>query len=130
MKIALVYMNTEPNVGRGAGYIAGAGMQAGFGLGFFDSAFTPPMQIARKVVENQYDVLLVSAMSLVFPAALRMNHYVKQHGNMTVLVGGVHPTIVGEALLKEHHYTIIVLKTILSIGIAWPQGSVIMKNPC
>ena len=102
MKIALVYMNTEPNVGRGAGYIAGAVMQAGFGISFFDSAFTPPMQVARKVVENRYDLLLVSTMTSLFPSALRMIRYVKQHSDMIVLAGGVHPTIIGKKLLEEH----------------------------
>ena len=102
MKIALVYMNTETNVGRGAGYIAGAVMQAGFGISFFDSAFTPPIQIARKVVENRYNVLLVSTMTLLFPSALRMIRYVKQHSDMIVLAGGVHPTIIGKKLLEEH----------------------------
>ena len=102
MKIALVYMNTEPNVGRGVGYIAGAVMQAGFGISFFDSAFTPPVQIARKVVEDRYDVLLVSTMTLVFFSALRMIRYVKKHSDIIVLAGGVHPTIIGKQLLKEH----------------------------
>lgn len=102
MKIALVYMNTEPNVGRGAGYIAGAVMQAGFQLSFFDSAYIPPMQIAHKIAEDGYDVMLVSTMTLVFPMALEMIRYVKQHSNAIVLVGGIHPTIIGESLLREH----------------------------
>ena len=102
MKIALVYMNTEKNVGRGAGYIAGAVLDAGHCLSFFDSAFIPPMQIARQIVREQYDVLLVSTMTLVFPLALAMIRFVKQHSNPVVLLGGIHPTIIGKTLLEEH----------------------------
>jgi radical SAM superfamily enzyme YgiQ (UPF0313 family) len=102
MKIALVYMNTEMNVGRGAGYIAGAVLDAGHSLSFFDSAVIPPKQVARQIVRENYDVLLVSTMTLVFPMALNMIRYVKQHSNPVVLVGGIHPTIIGEPLLEEH----------------------------
>ena len=102
MKIALVYTNSEANVGRGAGCVAGALAAEGFDLTFFDTFHLPPQAVARRIADNGFDLLMVSAMTLLFPQALSIIGTVKAARNIPVLVGGVHPTIMGEALLAQH----------------------------
>lgn len=102
MRTALVYMNTDYNVGRGAGYIAGAVLRAGHELDFFDTVYTPPDKIAATVVAGRYDVLMISAMTQLFPQALSLISAVKQRRDIVVLAGGIHPTIMGADLLQQY----------------------------
>jgi len=95
-------MNTDYNVGRGAGYIAGAVLEAGHELDFFDTAYTSPDEIAQSVISGSYDVLMVSSMTQLFPQAVKLIAAVKQRKAIVVLVGGIHPTIMGTDLLKDH----------------------------
>lgn len=102
MKIALIYTNSEANVGRGAGCVAGALAAEGCDLTFYDTFRTPSETVARRVAAGGFDLLMVSTMTLLFPQALSIIKAVKAHRNIPVLVGGVHPTILGGTLLEEH----------------------------
>ncbi|MCP3951231.1 MAG: B12-binding domain-containing radical SAM protein [Desulfobacterales bacterium] len=102
MRIALVYMNTDFNVGRGVGYVAGAVLQSGHELDFFDTVYTRPEKIADAVISGGYDVLMISSMTQLFPQALKLITAIRQQKNIVVLVGGIHPTIIGAELLEQH----------------------------
>ena len=102
MKIALVYTNSEANVGRGAGCVAGALAAEGCHVTLFDTFYTPPEAVASRVAADGFDLLLVSTMTLLFPQALAIIRQVKSQRKIPVLMGGVHPTIVGEKLLEDH----------------------------
>ncbi len=102
MNVALVFMNDTPVIGRGAGYIAGALLAAGYPVSFFDSYYDAIGIIAAKVIDGSYDILMISAMTMNFPMALTLIHEVKKSKNMPVLVGGIHPTITGASLLDRY----------------------------
>ena len=102
MKIAFVHMNSDVNVGRGAGYVAGAILRAGYELTFFDTLFITPQALTKEIIKNNFDVLMVSTMTMLFPDALRIIREVKQKKNIPTLMGGIHPTIMGSKLLETH----------------------------
>lgn len=102
MNIALVYTNSEANVGRGVGYILGALEAAGHRVGFFDTHGISAPETARQVAAGAVDLLMVSTMTLLFPQALEIIGRVKAEQPLPVLLGGVHPTVVGPAILEEH----------------------------
>jgi radical SAM superfamily enzyme YgiQ (UPF0313 family) len=102
MKIALVYTNSEANVGRGVGCVAGALTAAGRDVTFFDTFYIPPDQVADQVGSGEFDLLMVSTMTLLFPQALSIVRKVKAQREIPVLFGGVHPTILGKSLLEDH----------------------------
>jgi anaerobic magnesium-protoporphyrin IX monomethyl ester cyclase len=102
MKIALVYTNSEANVGRGAGCIAAALADAGQKVVFFDTFYMSPEEATRRIATGGFDLLMISTMTLLFPQALSIARQVKAVRDLPVLMGGVHPTIVGGKLLQEH----------------------------
>jgi radical SAM superfamily enzyme YgiQ (UPF0313 family) len=103
VKIALVYINSETEIwiGKGVGYIAGVILEEGHDLGFYDTAVISLEATARGVVEGDYDVLMVSCMTLNFPDALALIRRVKGKKNIPILLGGVHATLMGKALLED-----------------------------
>lgn len=102
MKVAFVYMNNERNVGRGAGCVAASVVRAGHEQRFFDTFYTPVEDVADHVIQSGYDILMISTMSMIFPEALRLIKRIRERKSIPVLVGGIHPTIMGEKLLEEH----------------------------
>ncbi|MGC2064317.1 MAG: radical SAM protein [Thermodesulfovibrionales bacterium] len=95
-------MNSEQNIGRGAGYVAGSIREAGHALFFYDSYYDTAEQISRKVAAEQYDVLMISSMTILFEAALKLISLVKSAKDIPVLVGGIHVTIFGAQILSDN----------------------------
>lgn len=103
MEIAFVYMNDMEVIGRGAGYIAGAIKAAGYPLSFYDTFYTESSVVAQDIIDRESDILMISTMTMNFPKALVLIREVKKrNNNITVLLGGIHPTIMGERLLELH----------------------------
>lgn len=102
MNVAFVYMNNELNVGRGAGYVASSVIRAGHSLKFFNTFVTPVKALVKNIVHEDFDVLMISTMTMNFPEALKLIHLVKKQKNILVLVGGIHPTIIGAQLLEQN----------------------------
>jgi len=101
MNVAFVFMNDTPVVGRGAGYIAGVIAAAGYPVSFFDSYYTPVEQMVSQIVAGPADIVMISTMTMNFPLALALIREIKKSKNLPVLVGGIHPTIVGAHLLEQ-----------------------------
>ncbi|MBN2101783.1 MAG: radical SAM protein [Candidatus Aenigmarchaeota archaeon] len=102
MKIAFVYMNDTPGVGFGAGYVASAIIDAGYNITFFDTYWDPLKKIAKVVIKGNYDILMISSMTMAFPNAVELIKQIKDKmPNITVLVGGIHTVIVGGKILDE-----------------------------
>jgi len=102
MNIAFVYMNNEKNVGRGAGYVAGAIINAGYKLKFYDTLYSPIDTISHDIVHEKFDIFMISSMTMLFPEAIKLICMVKEKKNIPVLVGGVHPTIEGRSILEQY----------------------------
>ena len=102
MRVFFVYMNNECNVGPGAGYVAGALLHAGYEIDFVDTLFTPSADIIKEAITGKYSVFMVSTMTMLFPKAVKLIKAVKEQIDIPVLVGGIHPTIVGASLLEDH----------------------------
>lgn len=101
LKIALVYINRDINVGRGVGYIAGAIIDAGYKVDLIDSFYTPVNKIVELIVHGNYEILMISAMTINFPDALTLISSVKKRKQIPILVGGVHPTILGDRFSRR-----------------------------
>jgi len=102
MKIAFIYMNSEFNVGRGAGYVVGAILKSGYSLDFFDSKIINHSIIINKILTGKYDIVMISSMTLLFSDALNIIKSIKSKKNIPILVGGIHVTAVGENILKDN----------------------------
>jgi len=102
MNIAFIYMNSENNVGRGAGYVAGSIISSGHNIDFFESRSNKDDRITNKIIDNNYDILMISSMSLLFPSALKIIRSVKSKKEIPVLVGGIHATTLKKKILQEN----------------------------
>lgn len=102
MRVAMVYANTAHAVGRGAGLIAAAAMDAGHDVDFYDTQYTPWEQTTDAIATGAYDLLMISAMTMNFPDAAALAANVKIRSDTTVLMGGIHATIHRGSLLEEH----------------------------
>jgi len=99
MKIALIYLNREKCANQGVGYIASTILDAGYNLDFFDSAYIPIPNLAKQIIEGNYDLILMSASTFFYSQSVDLAARIKPFTNKTILLGGVHPTMVGgEAL--------------------------------
>jgi anaerobic magnesium-protoporphyrin IX monomethyl ester cyclase len=102
MNIAFVNISNHRSVSRGAGYIAGTLLREGFHVRYYDLIYLNTGQVAKKIIHGNFDILLISSMTIAFHNAIELIHIVKKHKNIPVMVGGVHATLVGEDLLKQY----------------------------
>jgi radical SAM superfamily enzyme YgiQ (UPF0313 family) len=101
MKVAFVQFG-DSSVSKGGGYVAGSIINAGHQLDFLDTYLIKPDAIAEKVIKGDYGVLMLSAMTMDMPATIDLISKVKAKKDIPVLLGGIHPTIVGAKLLDEY----------------------------
>jgi anaerobic magnesium-protoporphyrin IX monomethyl ester cyclase len=105
MRVLLVYMNNERNVGRGAGYVASAIAAAGHHMEFIDSVYYASAGILRKIIEFKPDLLAISTMSLLYPEAAELCRISKAAcPHIPIILGGVHTLIHREHLLDTNPY--------------------------
>lgn len=102
MRVAFIYMNSENNVGRGAGYVTGAIIDSGHSIDFFESRSNKDGKVVDKIISDDYDILMVSSMSLLFPTALKIINAIKSEKKIPVLVGGIHVTTIGKEILEKN----------------------------
>jgi methionine synthase I (cobalamin-dependent) len=102
LKVAFVYMNDEENIGRGAGYVAGAIRATGHQLIYYDTFYISIEKTAQNVLKNNADVLMISTMTLNFKEALNLITLVKQGKDIPVLIGGIHIMIEKQKILEDH----------------------------
>jgi anaerobic magnesium-protoporphyrin IX monomethyl ester cyclase len=102
MKTAFIYMNKLNVVGRGAGYIASAIKNSNHKIKFIDLAYTSENKTIKLLKNFNYDILLISTITTYFPDTIRLIKEIKKIKNKPILVGGVHPTIIGKKLLKDY----------------------------
>lgn len=102
MRVVLVYVNNELNIARGAGYVAGAILEAGHEVSFFDSAYIPIETLVDWIVAGNYDILMLSSMTMIFPVAIQLARLTKQKSNIPILLGGIHATIAGGKILSDY----------------------------
>ncbi|MBN1405350.1 MAG: B12-binding domain-containing radical SAM protein [Candidatus Omnitrophica bacterium] len=102
-RVAFVFMNNNClPVGKGAGYVIGAILEAGFPVTFYDTSLKSVGSIAADVIRQPFDVLMISTMSQFFPEVIKFAKKVKRHRDIPILIGGIHPTSVGKTLLEKH----------------------------
>lgn len=106
MKIAFVYMNaTSRDIGRGAGYVVGSikKFYPEYTTLFYDTKVTGAKKVIEDVIKGKFDILMVSTMTLMFPGAIDLITKIKgARKNIIVLLGGVHPLVMGRSLLEEY----------------------------
>ncbi len=102
MKIAFAYINGSRFVGRGVGYVAGSMIRAGHSVTFFDTFYQSVREVAWRVCRGDFDVLMISSMSTLFPQALDLIGRVKRQADIPILMGGTHATAVGGEILEKH----------------------------
>ena len=100
--IAMVYLNKDHNVGMGAGYIATTIMQQGHDLTFIDMAYNNVTTILSVIQKGNFDFLFLSANTLFYGIARQIATEVKRHKDIKVVLGGIHATIVREAVLRDN----------------------------
>tara|TARA_Y100000310_G_scaffold257417_1_gene265476 strand:- start:713 stop:1933 length:1221 start_codon:yes stop_codon:yes gene_type:complete len=102
MKIAFVYPNTQKKESQGAGLIASAVLDAGYTLDFYDEAYTPLTDELARQVGKTYDVILLSALTLNFRAAIKFARRAKEaNPNVVTLLGGIHATVESRDVLEH-----------------------------
>ena len=105
MKIAFISMDPKGAPVRGAGYVAASIPQEHELL--FYCLMNPKSDkqyktLPKLLVDLNVDILMVSTTTTLYSDASRFIKSVKNLKNIPVLMGGVHPTVVGPNLLKEN----------------------------
>ena len=102
MKICFLYMNSDRNVGRGAGYVA-ASISKEHSVAFIDTRRVASVNLPKEVLKHEADILMVSSMTLMWNSAIKAIQEVKRvTPKLPVLVGGTHPTIMREKILQDY----------------------------
>lgn len=103
LKVAFVDVRTSYSTGSGAGYVASAVKHAGYDLSFFNTYWMHESSIVKKIAKSNYDVLMVSSMTMMFPKAARFIRAVKEKKpGIKVLVGGIHAVMLRDKLLEQN----------------------------
>lgn len=101
MKVAFAYLNNDPYVSRGAGYIASAILDAGHTLEFYDTAYNDSVSLEADVARGGYDVLMISASTLFYSQAKRLAEVAKRTSDIPIVLGGIHATIIRGEVLED-----------------------------
>ena len=101
MKVAFVQFG-DSGVSKGGGYVAGAIINEGHDLDFFDTYLSKPDAIADSIIKGDHELLMMSIMTMDVPKAVELIDRVKAKRSIPVLVGGIHPTIVGARFLEQY----------------------------
>ena len=102
MKVA--FINMTGGIDRGAGYIIGAITAAGHKVDFYNSKHFKHNKAIDKIVTIDYDVIMASSMTLLFPKTVNILKNIKSKKDIPILLGGIHVISVGSDLLKSHPY--------------------------
>ena len=105
VKVVLIYLNGEKNVGRGVGYIASSIINAGHNLTFFDTVYEPLKSVINKIITiNKYDIIMISASTLFYKEAVEVAKILKKFIKTKILLGGAHATILRGKILEDCPY--------------------------
>ncbi len=97
MDIALVYMDPKGAPEVGAGYI-----MASIPKEHKVTLYNVNENLPATITEGNYDLLMVSTGTILYPTAANFIKRTKTLCDIPVLVGGIHPTVVGSKLLEEN----------------------------
>lgn len=102
MKIAFVNINPAFNIGREAGYMVAVIRKAGHTVDYYDTRLMFPQEIVTKVIEGNYDAVMVSSMTIGFSLAEQMATELKaRNPKIKIVLGGVHATVLKEKTLEQ-----------------------------
>ena len=102
-KILFINFTEDTNINRGVGYISGVILAANYDLEYKELPFKQNYKkwIINSIVD--FDVILITANSVQYKFA---NYFVNQckeaYINIPILIGGLHPTILGKQLLEDN----------------------------
>jgi len=99
MNTAFIYMNSSKGaVGRGAGYVYAS---INGNKQFYNTRYVKLEDLPGLIAKGSFDIMMISAMTLLFSKARQLIRSVKASTRVPVVVGGVHPTVVGPSLLEK-----------------------------
>jgi anaerobic magnesium-protoporphyrin IX monomethyl ester cyclase len=103
MRVAFVDVRNTYATGFGAGIVASAIKQAGFDIDLYNTYWSHSSTIAKRIAKRDYDVLMISSMTILFPKAVQLIRMVKAlKPDIPVLVGGIHAIMVGAKILEDN----------------------------
>jgi len=97
MKIAIVYMDPKGAPEKGAGYI-----MMSIPKEHKVTLYNVNKQLPAVIAGSDYDLLMVSTATTMYPTAASFIKKTKALCDVPVLMGGIHPTIMGAKLLQEN----------------------------
>jgi len=105
MKIAFISMDPKGAPLRGAGYVA-ASIPSEHKVVFYcmmnPSSDIKYITLPKSVVDEKYDIIMVSTMTTLYSDASRLIRDIKSVKDIPILMGGVHPMVVGPKLLEDN----------------------------
>jgi radical SAM superfamily enzyme YgiQ (UPF0313 family) len=106
MKIAFISMDPKGAPVRGAGYVA-ASIPSEHEMSFYcmmnPISDIKYIKLPKLIVNGKYDIVMVSTTTTLYLDASRLIKDIKAVKDIPVLMGGVHPTVVGSKLLKDNN---------------------------
>jgi len=105
MKIAFLSMDPKGAVIRGAGYVA-ASIPTSNDVNFYCCSNKYKKNnysgLVKIISENKTDIVMISTTTLLYNDASQVINAIKTSNDIPILIGGVHPMVVGPDLLKEN----------------------------
>ncbi len=105
MKIAFLSMDPKGAPIRGAGYVAASippEHEVVFHCMMNPAKDTKYAMLPKLIAKENYDIVMVSTTTTLYLDAANIIKSIKKVKNIPVLMGGVHPTVVGSKLLEEN----------------------------
>lgn len=102
MKTLFLNINEEKNISRGVGWIASIVLKEGFFLDYKEIPFLNDYSELIDSLEIEYDLLMISSNSIQFSYVIKLINNYKCRNSIPVLVGGIHPTILGPQILNQY----------------------------
>ena len=105
MKIVFLSMDPKGAVIRGAGYVA-ASIPDSHDVKFYCCSNrykrNNSSELVKIISENKTDIVMISTTTLLYNDASQVINAIKKSNDIPILMGGVHPMVVGADLLKEN----------------------------
>jgi len=101
-KIGLVYLNDEPQLSMGLGYISAVLKKGGHSVVLWDTYYKKDEEVSKDMINSNIQMAMFSVHTLSYDRALTIANAVKKkRPDIKILFGGWHSVIDPEGMLKE-----------------------------
>jgi len=101
-RIGIVYVNDQPQLSMGIGYISAMLKKYGHEVKLWDTYYITNDEVINEILNSNIDILMIGVTSLNYERGLKISKIIKEKKqNITTLFGGWHSVIDSEGMIRE-----------------------------